>query len=104
VTAREFKRAVRSKVALPEKSGYVPHAGQQAIHGAGPRDLPGGNRFRITSGGVRFGKTHAGAREMAAGALAPNDHKFEGWCVAPLPSLADRCFRRVCLGLSVPRT
>jgi len=44
---------------------------------------------------VRFGKTHAAAWEMVAAALAPNQHEFEGWCVAPLHSLADRCFRMV---------
>jgi terminase large subunit-like protein len=96
VSTPNFKRAVLNKAALFEKAGYVPHAGQQAIHDAGPHDLPGGYRFRIASCGVRFGKTHASAWELSAAALAPNDHEFEGWCVAPLHSLADRCFRMVC--------
>lgn len=92
----KFKRAVLNRAALFEKAGYKPHAGQQAVHDAGPHDLPGGYRFRITSCGVRFGKTYAAAWEIVAAALAPNEHEFEGWCVAPLHSLADRCFREAC--------
>ncbi len=89
-----FKRATVNKAALFAKAGYEPHPGQQAIHDAGPHDA-GGFRYRTVSCGVRFGKTHAAAWEMAAAALAPNTHEFEGWCVAPLHSLADRSFRMV---------
>lgn len=96
MTAPTFRRAVVNKRALFERAHYEPHPGQQAIHDAGPHDMPGGSRYRIVSCGVRFGKTHAAAWEMVAAALAPNEHEFEGWCVAPLHALADRCFRMVC--------
>jgi hypothetical protein len=96
MTTSKFHRAVVNKAALFERAHYEPHAGQKTIHDAGPHDFPGGYRYRMVSCGVRFGKTHAAAWEMVAAALAPNQHEFEGWCVAPLHALADRCFRMVC--------
>lgn len=95
MSAPDFKRAVIDKRALFATAGYEPHIGQQAIHDAGPHDYPGGRRFRVVSCGVRFGKTYSAAWELVAAALAPNKHEAEFWSVAPLHSLADRCFREV---------
>ena len=89
------KRAVLDRNELFRRAGYEPHPGQQAIHDAGPHDYPGGHRFRIISCGVRFGKTYSAAWELVAASLAPNQHEAEFWSVAPLHSLADRCFREV---------
>jgi hypothetical protein len=73
---------------------YVPHVGQDMIHGAIERAV-----FTIIACGARFGKTKAAAHEMAFESILPRkkepknpDGEFMGWCVAPTHDLADIVF------------
>jgi len=73
---------------------YVPHKGQELIHGAIERAI-----FTIVACGARFGKTLSGAHEMAFESILPRekepknpDGEFMGWCVAPTHDLADIVF------------
>lgn len=73
---------------------YVPHVGQDVIHGAIERAV-----FTIVACGARFGKTKAAAHEMAFESILPRkkepknpEGEFMGWCVAPTHDLADIVF------------
>ena len=92
-------RRVVDKFALFSACNYEPTPPQRIVHEAGPQDA-GGHRFRVISAGVRTGKTHSAAWELVAASIAPNDYETEWWCVAPLHSLAARCFDMVCAAYS----
>lgn len=73
---------------------YVPHPGQEMIHGAIERAI-----FTIVACGARFGKTLSAAHEMAFESILPRkrepknpEGEFMGWCVAPTHDLADIVF------------
>lgn len=90
-----YQRKTIDRWELFKRCNYTPHPGQRVIHEAGTHDS-GGFRYRIVCAGTRMGKTICAAHEMVAAALAPNEHEFLGWCVAPLHALADISFREVC--------
>ena len=85
-----FKRATLNKAELFKMLNYEPHPGQQVVHDAGSHDYANGFRHRVVSAGVRFGKSFLSSHELIAAALAPNEHKFEGWCLAPAQPKQDQ--------------
>lgn len=87
-------RAVLDKQAVFAHCNYRPHAGQLAVHDAGPHDSDGA-RHRIVCAGQRWGKSHCAAFELVCAALAPNDRETVWWVVAPLHNLANIVFRSV---------
>jgi len=76
-----------NKLALFRDLGYVPHAGQGAVHRSRARR-------RAVAAGVRWGKTVCAAMEGLAWALEPCEDS-KGWVVAPTYELANRVFKHI---------
>lgn len=81
------KRLQLSKAALFDDVGYVPHAGQEAVHQST-------EPYRVLACGARWGKSTCASMEAVAAMLEPCEDSI-GWIVAPTYDLCNRVFQRV---------